>query len=174
MRRSIGLGLLVFGVACAADPEPADLGIDAGLGDGSAADGTTEDADQDVAQAEDQGEAEQHQQHHERGQRRLAEWSGARRGAGGGVECFHAGAQSKKRARARIRTAPLIVLAQTTAHLDEETERILAETINQAAKGRPALIISHRPEPIARADRTLALREGILSATPNAQARSTA
>lgn len=52
MRRSIGLGLLVFGVACAADPEPADLGIDAGLGDGSAADGTTEDADQDVGPAD--------------------------------------------------------------------------------------------------------------------------
>ena len=77
-------------------------------------------------------------------------------------------------ARALLSKAPLLILDEPTAHLDEQTERTLAETINLAAEGRTALIISHRPEPIARADRTLALREGVLSATPNAEARSTA
>ena len=60
-------------------------------------------------------------------------------------------------ARALISEAPLLILDEPTAHLDQETERELAAAINDAADGRTALIISHREEPIARADRTLVL-----------------
>lgn len=60
-------------------------------------------------------------------------------------------------ARALVSTAPLLILDEPTAHLDFETERELAAAINHAAADRTALIISHREEPIAQADRTLIL-----------------
>jgi len=62
-------------------------------------------------------------------------------------------------ARALLSEAPLLVLDEPTAHLDHETEIELAAAINDAADGRTALIISHREEPIARADRTFVLDE---------------
>lgn len=62
-------------------------------------------------------------------------------------------------ARALLSKAPLLILDEPTAHLDHETERELAAAINDAAEGKTALIISHREEPIARADRTLILDE---------------
>jgi len=67
-------------------------------------------------------------------------------------------------ARALLSEAPLLVLDEPTAHLDHETERELAAAINDAAEGRTALIISHREEPIAHADRTFVLRDGGLKA----------
>ncbi len=66
-------------------------------------------------------------------------------------------------ARALISGAPLLVLDEPTAHLDHETEVELATAINESARGRTALIISHREEPIAKADRTLVLDKGGLS-----------
>ncbi|MCB0857931.1 MAG: thiol reductant ABC exporter subunit CydD [Solirubrobacterales bacterium] len=62
-------------------------------------------------------------------------------------------------ARALLSEAPLLILDEPTAHLDHETEVELAAAINDAAADRTALIISHREEPIARADRTLVLDE---------------
>lgn len=60
-------------------------------------------------------------------------------------------------ARALLSPAPLLILDEPTAHLDTETELELAGAINDAARGRTALIISHREEPIASADRTIVL-----------------
>lgn len=65
-------------------------------------------------------------------------------------------------ARALLSGAPLLILDEPTAHLDHETEVELAAAINDVAGSRSALIISHRPEPIARADRTLSLEDGVL------------
>ncbi len=66
-------------------------------------------------------------------------------------------------ARVLISEAPLLILDEPTAHLDQETEVELAAAINDAARDRTALIISHREEPIAQADRTLVLAEGVLA-----------
>lgn len=66
-------------------------------------------------------------------------------------------------ARAMLSGAPLMVLDEPTAHLDHETERDLAAAIDNAARDRTALIISHREEPIARAGRILTLDRGRLT-----------
>ena len=66
-------------------------------------------------------------------------------------------------ARALLSEAPLLLFDEPTAHLDQETEVELAGAINDAARERTALIISHREEPVARADRTLVLDRGRLS-----------
>jgi ABC-type multidrug transport system fused ATPase/permease subunit len=71
-------------------------------------------------------------------------------------------------ARALLSEAPLLILDEPTAHLDQDTEKELAEAINEAASGRTALIISHREQPIARADRTLLLNQGRLGEMVNA------
>jgi ABC-type transport system involved in cytochrome bd biosynthesis fused ATPase/permease subunit len=66
-------------------------------------------------------------------------------------------------ARALLSEAPFLILDEPTAHLDRETERELSEAIDEAAKDRTALIISHREQPIAAADRTLVLDDGALT-----------
>ena len=71
-------------------------------------------------------------------------------------------------ARALLSEAPLLILDEPTAHLDQDTEKELAEAINEAASGRTALIISHREQPIAMADRTLLLNQGRLGEMVNA------
>jgi ATP-binding cassette subfamily C protein CydCD len=66
-------------------------------------------------------------------------------------------------ARALLSEAPFLILDEPTAHLDRETERELSEAIDEAAKDRTALVISHREQPIAAADRTLVLDDGALT-----------
>ncbi len=66
-------------------------------------------------------------------------------------------------ARALLSRAPLLILDEPTAHLDQATELELAAAIDDVARDRTALIISHRPEPIVGADRTLVLDERGLS-----------
>jgi len=92
----------------------------------------------------------------------LPEDIGTMIGAGG--RRFSVGqAQRIALARVLLSQAPVLILDEPTAHLDEETGHELAAAINRAAEGRTALIISHRPEPIAAADRALVLSGGSLS-----------
>jgi ATP-binding cassette, subfamily B, bacterial CvaB/MchF/RaxB len=58
-------------------------------------------------------------------------------------------------ARALFRQAPMLLLDEATSHLDIATERLVNSNI--AALARTRIIIAHRPETIASADRVIAL-----------------
>jgi ATP-binding cassette, subfamily C, bacterial CydD len=63
-------------------------------------------------------------------------------------------------ARALLRDASLVVLDEPTANLDPESAAAVAQAIGGLGDGRTVLVIAHRPELVARADRTVRLAEG--------------
>ena len=70
-------------------------------------------------------------------------------------------------ARAFLRDAPLVILDEPTANLDERSAEVVAEAIERLRRGRTVLLIAHRPDLISRADRTVTLEAGrIVDAVP--------
>ena len=65
-------------------------------------------------------------------------------------------------ARAALRNAPLVVLDEYTAHLDDDTESEIVEAIAALLRGRTALVIAHRERTARAADRIVALPSGVL------------
>jgi thiol reductant ABC exporter CydD subunit len=95
----------------------------------------------------------------------LALPEGLRTVVGEGGRRLSAGqAQRVGLARAFLSQAPLLVLDEPTAHLDEGSELALATTIERLATGRTTLLVAHRPELARRADRVVELREGRVGA----------
>jgi thiol reductant ABC exporter CydD subunit len=60
-------------------------------------------------------------------------------------------------ARAFLRDAPLVILDEPTADLDPISADVVAEAVERLCAGRTVLLIAHRPELVARADRVVAL-----------------
>jgi ATP-binding cassette subfamily C protein CydD len=63
-------------------------------------------------------------------------------------------------ARAFLRDAPLVVLDEPTADLDPESAELVGEAVERLRRGRMVLLIAHRPELVARADRIVRLEQG--------------
>jgi ABC-type transport system involved in cytochrome bd biosynthesis fused ATPase/permease subunit len=60
-------------------------------------------------------------------------------------------------ARAFVRNAPLVILDEPTADLDRTSAEVVAEAVERLRSGRTVLLIAHRPELVAHADRVVAL-----------------
>jgi ATP-binding cassette subfamily C protein CydCD len=60
-------------------------------------------------------------------------------------------------ARALLADAPVLVLDEPTAHLDPPTASALMEDVLDATAGRTVLLVTHRPEGLARMDELVAL-----------------
>ena len=60
-------------------------------------------------------------------------------------------------ARAFAKDAPIVLLDEPTAHLDEENKTILLDRIDHLFKDKTLIIASHDPQVIARMDRTINL-----------------
>jgi ATP-binding cassette, subfamily B, bacterial len=56
-------------------------------------------------------------------------------------------------ARALLADPAVLILDEPTAPLDRETERVLTEGVERLMRGRTTVLITHRPELAARADR---------------------
>ncbi len=63
-------------------------------------------------------------------------------------------------ARAFLVDAPLVILDEPTAHLDPALQRHMDESMARLVRGRSALIIAHRLDTAARADRVIVLDGG--------------
>ncbi|MEI2703135.1 MAG: thiol reductant ABC exporter subunit CydD [Baekduia sp.] len=63
-------------------------------------------------------------------------------------------------ARAFVRDAPLLVLDEPSAHLDEESAAVVDAALDRLRNGRTTLLVVHRPALAARADRVLRVAPG--------------
>lgn len=63
-------------------------------------------------------------------------------------------------ARAYVCQATLVVLDEPTAGLDADNERLVCEALERLAHGRTVLVISHREQTLARAERVAEMIDG--------------
>jgi ATP-binding cassette, subfamily C, bacterial CydD len=63
-------------------------------------------------------------------------------------------------ARAFVRDAPLVILDEPTADLDRTSADVVAEAVERLRSRRTVLLIAHRPELVAHADRVVLLDGG--------------
>ncbi|MEO3755451.1 ABC transporter ATP-binding protein [Streptomyces sp. B6B3] len=63
-------------------------------------------------------------------------------------------------ARLLLKSPPVVVLDEATAHLDSESEAALQRALKTALTGRTSLVIAHRLSTIRDADQILVLKEG--------------
>ena len=65
-------------------------------------------------------------------------------------------------ARVFIKDPAVVVLDEATSSLDNESERLVEEAMEELLKGRSTLIIAHRLRTVRRADRVLVLERGLV------------
>jgi ATP-binding cassette subfamily C protein CydCD len=66
-------------------------------------------------------------------------------------------------ARAFVREAPLLLLDEPTASLDNETEADVLSTVGRLLDGRTALVVAHRPALVALADRVVEMPAALVA-----------
>jgi len=69
-------------------------------------------------------------------------------------------------ARAFLRDAPLVILDEPTADLDEESAAIVAGAVERLRRGRTLLVIAHDPAVVGHADRVVVLDDGRATELP--------
>ncbi len=69
-------------------------------------------------------------------------------------------AQRLALARAFLKDAPLLILDEATSSLDVETEALVQDALTRLLRDKTALIVTHRLNTAARADRLIVLHEG--------------
>ena len=72
-------------------------------------------------------------------------------------------------ARAFVRDAPLVILDEPTADLDEESAAIVAGAVERLRRGRTVLVIAHHAGVVGRADRVVVLERGQATELPQSE-----
>ena len=70
-------------------------------------------------------------------------------------------------ARAILKKSPIILLDEATSSLDNESERIVQNAINNLIRGRTTIIIAHRLTTIHNADKIFVMEKGIVVGSGN-------
>ncbi|PUB25559.1 ATP-binding cassette subfamily C protein CydD [Promicromonospora sp. AC04] len=65
-------------------------------------------------------------------------------------------------ARAVLQDAPLWILDEPTAHLDEESERCVIEALRRATQGRTVIVATHSDSVVRAAENTYLVEDGML------------
>lgn len=65
-------------------------------------------------------------------------------------------------ARALLKDAPLLILDEPTSSLDPESELLVRDALTYLLRDRTVLIVAHRLNTVARADRIAVLQDGLL------------
>jgi ATP-binding cassette subfamily B protein len=73
-------------------------------------------------------------------------------------------------ARAVLADRPILLLDEATSSLDAESERHVAQALEQLARGRTTLVIAHRLATVRNADRIIVLERGRIHAVGTHQA----
>ncbi len=66
-------------------------------------------------------------------------------------------------ARALLKDAPTLLLDEATSALDSANEAIVQKALEELMKGRTTLVIAHRLATIVKADRIVALQDGVVA-----------
>lgn len=80
----------------------------------------------------------------------------------GSADCELSGGEVQRVAIARaiLQDAPVLVLDEATAHADPENETAIQAALSRLSAGRTTIVIAHRLNTVAGADKTLVLEEG--------------
>jgi ABC-type multidrug transport system fused ATPase/permease subunit len=65
-------------------------------------------------------------------------------------------------ARAFLKNSPILILDEATSNLDNESEKLVQQTLETLMNERTTLVIAHRLSTVQNADRILVLKSGAL------------
>ena len=70
-------------------------------------------------------------------------------------------------ARCILKDAPIVILDEATASVDADNERYIQQAITELCKGKTLLVIAHRLNTIAHANKILVIKDGTIVESGN-------